>query len=381
MQGTILRALGGVYRVGTERGMLECVLRGRLRQRRVDDIAVIGDQVEVEDLGGGQGAIVAVLPRERTLSRQRPDGHDQGHAHEDVIVANIHQVIVVFACERPRPNPRAIDRFLVLAEQRGLEIVLVANKADLLGEPERRALFGVYERVGYRVLFTSIHEPATIAPLRAVLAGRISALVGPSGVGKSSLLNAVQPGLKLRTGAVSAALNKGRHTTVAAELLPLDGGGYVADTPGIRELGLWQLSNGELAWCFPELRPLLGSCAFSSCTHLQEPGCAIRAAVERGEVEVERYESYVRLRESDKEATRTQGTGEREPETGEREKRGSGRRARVEWDEAEEDDAPEFEVMRARKGHAPKEAEQRARSRAFGRMAKEIFKEKQRRHG
>jgi ribosome biogenesis GTPase len=171
---------------------------------------------------------------------------------------------------------------------------VIANKSDLVRPDEAIALFHLYEEIGYRVLHVSAQSGEGLAALRDQLAGRMSMFAGRSGVGKSSLLNAMQPGLSLRVGEVSEAVGKGRHTTVVAELHPLVGGGYVADTPGIRELAGWRIPDDELAWCFRELRPFLGQCDFNDCTHTREPGCAVRAAVEEQRIAAERYDSYVR---------------------------------------------------------------------------------------
>lgn len=297
VEGLVLRAQSGFFWVETAQGVRRCRLRGRLKKERQSaDIAVIGDRVEIEPVDPDEGAITAVLPRRSKLSRRQPG--PQGIWKEDVLVANLDQVLAVFSCANPDPNPRTIDRFLVVAEFNDLEVVLIANKADLVSEEARAAVFGIYAAIGYTVLYTSRHWPASIAELRAQLDGRISVLTGPSGVGKSSLLNVVAPGLSLRTGEVSAALNKGRHTTVVAELHPL-GSGYVADTPGIREVGLWRLPLDELAWCFREFRPYLGQCYFATCTHVHEPHCAVREALAAGTIHQERYNSYVKLRSSE----------------------------------------------------------------------------------
>jgi ribosome biogenesis GTPase len=295
--GLVLRARSGFYTVMTDAGQLiEAHLRGRMKkERQASDIAVIGDRVTVEILPDGTGAIEAVEPRERRFSRRQPG--PRGSWREDVMVANADLVVAVFACDHPPPNPRLIDRFLVVADYNEVPALLVANKVDLVSADAARALFEPYERIGYDVVYASAKTGVGIEDLRARLAGRISIVTGPSGVGKSTLLNTLQPGLQLAIGEVSDALHKGRHTTRVAELLPLEGPerGYVADTPGIRELGLWQIPPTELAGAFPEFRPFIGACAFNDCTHLHEPRCGLRAAVESGAVSAERYDSYRRM--------------------------------------------------------------------------------------
>lgn len=296
MQGIVLRAQSGFFWVQTEVGVLECKLRGRLKkERQSSDIAVIGDEVEVVQVSPREGAIEAVLPRRTRLAR-RASG-PRGVWKEDVLVANVDQVLLVFACASPEFTPRMLDRYLVITEMSELDTVIVANKVDLLGAPGAHSLFAPYEQIGYPVLYTSTKTGQGINELRAHLAERTSVVTGKSGVGKSSLLNVVQPGLGLATGDVSALLNKGRHTTTVAELheLSLPGGGYVADTPGIRELGLWRVPASELAWCYREFRPYLDDCYFTGCTHVHEPGCAVRAALDEGAIHPARYESYAKL--------------------------------------------------------------------------------------
>jgi ribosome biogenesis GTPase len=296
MQGTVLRAQSGFFWVQADAGLLECTLRGRLKKdRQASDIAVIGDVVEIAQTAPQHGVIEAVLPRRTKLARRAAG--TKGAWKEDVLVANVDQVLLVFACAQPDFSARMLDRYLVLTEFSELEAVIVANKVDLVDAERAHALFGAYEQIGYPVLYTSPQLRCGIAELRARLAGRISVVTGKSGVGKSSLLNAAQPGMQLATGAVSDALHKGRHTTTVAELIPLDlpGNGYVADTPGIREIGLWHFPLDELDWCFREFRPFLGECYFAGCTHIHEPDCAVRAAVEQRLITAARHESYVKL--------------------------------------------------------------------------------------
>jgi ribosome biogenesis GTPase len=299
MQGTVLRAQSGFFWVQTNAGLLECRLRGRLKkERQSSDIAVIGDLVDVKQVSPTTGAIEAVEPRRTKLARRAAGS--KGIWSEDVLIANLDQVLLIFACANPEFTPRMLDRYLVLTEASALDTVIVANKVDLVGAEHAREQFAIYERIGYPVIYTSTKQGQGIDDLRARLGGRISVVTGKSGVGKSSLLNVVQPNLGLATSDVSETLGKGRHTTTVAELIALDlpGGGYVADTPGIRELGLWQFPLDELDWCFREFRPFLKECYFSSCSHTHEPDCAVRAAMAAGQISEERYQSYMRLRDT-----------------------------------------------------------------------------------
>ncbi|MFP4623885.1 MAG: ribosome small subunit-dependent GTPase A [Gemmatimonadota bacterium] len=301
--GLVRSAIGGTYEVELHPGgaVVEASLRGRLkREQRTGDAVVAGDRVVVREQEDGGHTIEAVAERRSELARRAP-GRGR-HRGAKVLVANVDQLVAVFAVAEPPPRLRMLDRFLVLAEANGVDALIVANKADL-GADQERAAFGLYESIGYPVLFTSATTGQGVRVLNERLCGRVSVLAGPSGVGKSSLLNTIQPGLQLRTAAVSEAVRKGRkgrHTTVSARLIPLDCGGYVADTPGLRELGLWGIEPGELDLYFPEMADHLTACRFAgSCTHTHEPGCAVREAVEAGAVPTARYESYVALLSGD----------------------------------------------------------------------------------
>jgi len=292
--GLIIRSQSGFFTVQTADGVWTCHLRGRLKQgKHVGDIAAVGDRVLVSRESDGTGSIESIEPRRRSLVRldPRPRG-----VYQQILLANPDQAVFVFACADPSPHLRMLDRFLVIAEKQGIPAVIVANKVDLVGQEQAEATFGFYPPIGYRVLYTCAKTGQGVSELRVLLAGKESALAGPSGVGKSSLLNAVQPGLGLAVREVSAALGKGRHTTTVRELFPLEGGGYVADMPGMRSLALWDTEPEELDGYFPELAPLVEHCQFNDCNHKSEPGCAVRAAVQAGSVHPQRYESYLRLR-------------------------------------------------------------------------------------
>jgi ribosome biogenesis GTPase len=290
--GLIIKAQSGFFTVETGQGFVVCQLRGKLKQGRAKgDIAALGDNVQITVLPDGSGVIEEVEERERAIVRLDP--RPQGD-YQQVLLANPDQAVFVFACTHPNPRLKMLDRFLVIAEKQRIQAVIVANKIDLVDDPEE--LFGLYEKIGYRVLYTSTKTRAGIEELHAVLVGKISAFAGPSGVGKSSLLNAMQPGLGLAVNEISHAVNKGKHTTVTRQLFPLEGGGYVADTPGWKSLALWDTEPEEIDAYFPELRELVQHCQFSDCTHIHEPGCAVRRALEQGKIHPERYESYLRLR-------------------------------------------------------------------------------------
>lgn len=297
MRGFVIRSQSGFYTVETEQGQLICQLRGRLKKgRRLGDVVAVGDWVQVTPLGGQNGVIEQVEPRQRLFARLAPN--PQGD-YLQILIANPGQVVLVFACAEPEPRLGMLDRFLVIAEKQGVPALIVANKIDLIGLEQAQRIFGHYPPLGYEVLYTSVPLAYGLEDLRQRLLHKISLLTGPSGVGKSSLLNAIQPGLGLQVRQVSQATSKGRHTTVVRELFPLEGGGYVADTPGLKALALWDIEPEELDGYFPELRSRVAECAFSNCTHVHEPGCAVRQAVQAGQIHPARYQSYLRMRFGD----------------------------------------------------------------------------------
>ncbi len=291
-RGLIVKAQSGFFTVETGEGLVICRLRGKLKQgRAVGDIAALGDNVLIEVLADGSGAIENVEERKQAIVRLDP--RPQG-IYQQVLLANADQAVFVFACANPNPKLRMLDRFLVITEKQKIPAVIIANKVDLMDNA--RELFSVYESIGYRVIYTSTKTRVGLDELKAQLQNKISALAGPSGVGKSSLLNEIQAGLGLAVNEISKVMNKGRHTTVTRQMFALDGGGYVADTPGWKSLALWDTEAEEIDAYFPDLRDLVPNCQFSDCSHKHEPGCAVLAALKAGTVHPERYESYLRLR-------------------------------------------------------------------------------------
>jgi ribosome biogenesis GTPase len=301
LPGIVVRAFGKFFTVQLEdeRELLSTIKGGLKRRRRGTDLVAVGDRVLVTDVGEGEGRIEYVEPRSRALSRLARHTDDV----EQVILANPDQALFLFSVRDPEPHPRLLDRFLVMAESRDLPAVIGINKLDLDqstpdGQPSlARSIFGVYEDL-YPVFYLSAKTGQGLPELRRALEGKITAVAGPSGVGKSSLLNVLDPSRVREVGTISAATGKGRHTTTATVLHRVPGARetYVADTPGIRALSLQGVDPRELDRLFPEMRPYLDTCRFADCAHLQEPGCAIIAAVEAGEISRQRYESYASLR-------------------------------------------------------------------------------------
>jgi ribosome biogenesis GTPase / thiamine phosphate phosphatase len=315
--GIVYKKNLGLYAVHTGDRILSCALSSRMRkelgsfktdresngrgkrQVKVNDDTdpiAIGDHVEFIDARDGTGMIVSVLPRRNQLSRRTAVPMPSARSFEQVIAANVDQVMPVFSAAQPPPKWNLLDRYLVAAEAAGIPASICISKIDLLGDEEEfHQTVQEYRDIGYFVFLTSVITGEGLGELKKELQGRFSVFLGKSGVGKTSLLNAIQ-GLELRVNEVNRVSGKGKHTTSHLEMYPLDFGGIVADTPGVREFGFWDVHEDDLAGFFPEMRPFLGLCKFGlDCQHVEEPGCAIRQAVGDSRIPPRRYRSYLRL--------------------------------------------------------------------------------------
>jgi len=295
IRGRVIQAQSGFFSVETGDQVVVCKLRGRLKKgRKLADIVAIGDWVIITEQEPGKGMIEEVEPRQSMLYRMAPTARGE---FKQIIIANPDQAIFVFSVSQPEPRLPMLDRFLVIAERESIDILIVANKIDLVGMAKAREYFHRYEKIGYKVFYTSAVKKRGIKQLKKQLIGLTNVFAGPSGAGKTSILNAIQPGLGLVVKEVSDATKKGKHTTVSRKLIPLSGGGYIADTPGLKALDLWDITPEEVDGYFPEIREALLHCRFSDCTHTHEPGCAVIEAIKNKKIHPERYRSYLRLRE------------------------------------------------------------------------------------
>jgi ribosome biogenesis GTPase len=299
VRGRIHEAGGGVYRVRLrDHGDVEASLRGRIKQQvRTGSRVVIGDLVTV-GRSGDAWTIESVDDRSTELVRR-----GRGGRAPKLLAANLDKALMVVSAKNPDATVELIDRLLVLGEASGMQAILVINKLDADGAPDVAARFApMYRSVGYEVLPVSAETGEGLELLRQRMCEGTSTLIGPSGVGKSSLLNAVDPELELRTGELSQKTKTGRHTTVSSRIIPLACGGLVADTPGFGDVALWGVAPDEVAACFPEFADPSGLCRFRGCTHVHEPDCGVRAALEAGEIFDSRYQSYLTARAEAEEA-------------------------------------------------------------------------------
>ncbi len=280
MHGKIVKGIAGFYYVHiVESGVYECKAKGIFRRDGIKPL--VGDDAEIEilDEKEKEGNIVRLLPRKNELIRPA--------------VANIDQALIVFAVTEPKPHINLLNRFLVTMENREIPVVLCFNKTDIAGNPETDELKEIYAACGYPVLFTSAREEKNIEDLKSLLRGKTTAIAGPSGVGKSSLINLLQSEIRMETGSVSRKIARGRHTTRHSELIVLGDDSYIMDTPGFSSLYIDDLQKEDLKYCFPEFLPFEGMCRFNGCSHIHEPGCAVAEAVEAGRIHRIRYRDYV----------------------------------------------------------------------------------------
>ena len=280
MQGKIVKGIAGFYYVHVvESGVYECKAKGIFRKDGVKPL--VGDNVEIEilDEKDMEGNIMLILPRKNELIRPA--------------VANIDQALVVFAVTKPKPHLNLLDRFLVMMESREVPVILCFNKTDIADDPDIAELKEIYGKCGYPLLFTSAKKEEHIQELKHVLQGKTTAIAGPSGVGKSSIINLLQSEVEMETGSISRKIERGRHTTRHSELLVLGDNSYIMDTPGFSSLYISDVDRESLKYCFPEFAPFEGKCRFNGCDHVHEPDCAVKQAVEQGVIHRSRYENYL----------------------------------------------------------------------------------------
>ncbi|MCI7593900.1 ribosome small subunit-dependent GTPase A [Alistipes shahii] len=294
---TVVRATGSWYDVLHDGETVRCRIRGRLRLKgvRSTNPVVVGDEVACEADEGGDYVIADILPRRNYVIRRASNLSKESH----IIAANVDQALLMASLRSPETPTEFVDRFLVTCEAYKVPVTILLSKLDLQ-EAEAVAEFrAVYEGAGYRVLEVSVREGRGVEEVRELLAGRTTLVSGNSGVGKSTLIQAIDPSLDIRTGEISESHHKGRHTTTFSTMYPLAGGGAVIDTPGIKGFGLIDIDEAELWHYFPEMMRVAPACHFYNCTHTHEPGCAVTEAVKAGEIAWPRYESYLKIRDED----------------------------------------------------------------------------------
>ncbi len=332
LTGMVLNGAHGIYEVHTENGVFRCTLRGKLKKafarsqaaqalakvqpryakavyhsqpkhneksEAIDQQAIlsrlsVGDYVKIRQLDATTGQIEEILPRQSALSR-RDSGSSDKKIKQQTMLANLDQVVLVFAITQPDPHFSMLDRYLAICESAEIHPVICLNKDDLVHSASIDQYAELYTRLGYQIVWTSTLDNRGIDNLRDLLKNHMTLFTGPSGVGKSSLVNAIEPDMAIKTGLISSATGKGKHTTTGSQLYPLTGGGWLADSAGIRALAAWNIAPEDLPSCFVEFRPYLGECLYSDCSHVEEEGCAILAAVTDGVIDDRRHRSYVRI--------------------------------------------------------------------------------------